>query len=244
MAEEPLRRAIIARHSYHHGNLALALVEEATRMVEAEGLRRFSLRACAKSLGVDVAAVYRHHASKDALLAAVAEHGSHELVRRILRAIGRPESGAPAEQFVAIGRAYVGFAVARPTLYEAVFALRARDARASSTGTPPRPSRRCASSPPGASGPSAWQLLGDCLDRMVEAGEIDATTREGADLVAWAAVHGLATLINQGLIDIGGGARERLAEQVCRTVLAGLRNAAPGSAPRHPHAPPREGSSA
>lgn len=221
------------RDSYHHGNLALALVDEAARMIEADGARDFSVRACAKALGVDVAAVYRHYASKDALLSAVAEHGSSELVRLIERMTARLAVKGPAEVFIAIGQAYVRFAIERPRLYEAVFASRARRVGCDPVArkAPARVARQQLE-PPDRSTRSAWTMLVDCLDRMVDAGLIDPAAREGADLTAWAAVHGLAALLNRGSIQAKGSARDLIVERLCRTVLAGLRQqTAPSSRP-------------
>ena len=203
------------RDSYHHGDLARALVDEAVRMIEAEGARSFSLRGCARALGVDVAAVYRHFASKEVLVSAACDHGSAELMRRMEESIAVLPVRSPEAVFIAIGRGYVRFAVERPLLYDVMFSQRARG---NSDGG------RIGVDSPGRTSSAAWQLLNACLDELLESGSIDPGARDGADLTAWATVHGLATLINRGAIEASGEARERTIERSCRTVLAGLRH--------------------
>ena len=43
-----------------------------------------------------------------------------------------------------------------------------------------------------------FELLGDALDELVAAGGLAPERRLGADLLAWSAVHGLATLLLTG----------------------------------------------
>ncbi len=74
--------------SYHHGNLRHALLEAALWLVETEGTEALTLRAAARRAGVSQAAPYRHFASKEALLAAVAEDGFRAMTAAMRRATG------------------------------------------------------------------------------------------------------------------------------------------------------------
>jgi hypothetical protein len=120
---------------------------------------------------------------------------------------------------MAIGRAYVAFAMDRPTLYAMVFNNIEHAACAQDAGSEAVPAKTAAPSDPQT---SAYGMLCLCLDRMVEDGVITASARPGAELTAWAAVHGMACLLNQGLIRVGNRQREQLVEQLCQTVLRGL----------------------
>ena len=60
---------------YHHGDLRRALVDAASRVLEAEGPSALSLRAVAREAGVSPAAPYHHFKDKTELLEAVAHEG-------------------------------------------------------------------------------------------------------------------------------------------------------------------------
>src|SRR5271156_739268 len=70
----------MTKSTYHHGNLAPALVEAALKQVEQDGAAAVSLRDLAQSLGVSRAAPYRHFPDRDALLATVAARGFQDLI--------------------------------------------------------------------------------------------------------------------------------------------------------------------
>ena len=69
----------MAKSTYHHGDLANALVKAALELVEQGGAEAVSLRDLTQSLGVSRAAPYRHFEDRDALLAAVAARGFEDL---------------------------------------------------------------------------------------------------------------------------------------------------------------------
>ncbi|MGC3997645.1 MAG: helix-turn-helix domain-containing protein [Anaeromyxobacter sp.] len=114
------------RESYHHGDLRNALVEAAERLVARHGPEGFSLREAARDVGVSPAAAYRHFADKTALLTALAVEGHARLAGAMERARARaPAAGTPAARavaaFVAIGDAYVEFAVKHPSHFRVMF---------------------------------------------------------------------------------------------------------------------------
>src|SRR6056297_2297218 len=71
----PIKRSVAApisgmpKRGYHHGNLKQALVEAALLLIEAKGPAGFTLSEAAKQAGVTPAAVYRHFAGRDDLIA-------------------------------------------------------------------------------------------------------------------------------------------------------------------------------
>jgi AcrR family transcriptional regulator len=109
----------MTKSTYHHGNLAPALVDTALKLVEQSGAEAISLRDLAQSLGVSRAAPYRHFADRDALLATVAARGFEDLVALYEAALAGPGDG-PA-QLRAAGRGFYDFATRRPGLYRLMF---------------------------------------------------------------------------------------------------------------------------
>lgn len=177
------------RMSYHHGDLRNALVAAAAQMVEAGGQEQFSLREAARSVGVTANAAYRHFADRSALLTAVAASGFEELSCRMAAAMARrgrtADDGATATgRLRAAGRAYVELALERPELFRLMFSpsgLSCLDGGASQI-----------------QGPTPAALLGAVLDDLVDEGHMSTGRRAGAELPAWAAVHGFASLVLDG----------------------------------------------
>ena len=60
------------KRGYHHGNLRQALVEAALLLIADKGPTGFTLSEAAKAADVTPAAVYRHFAGRDDLMAEVA----------------------------------------------------------------------------------------------------------------------------------------------------------------------------
>ncbi len=70
------------KHTYHHGNLKQALIEQSLNMLASSSYEALSLRKLASELGVNQTALYSHFKNKNALLAALAEHGFCQLIEQ------------------------------------------------------------------------------------------------------------------------------------------------------------------
>src|SRR5256885_7264933 len=78
---------------YHHGDLRRTLIDAALRIVEQAGPGALSLRELARHAGVSHAAPYRHFASREALLAALAVEGFRGLRAQMQAPEPRPAPG-------------------------------------------------------------------------------------------------------------------------------------------------------
>jgi AcrR family transcriptional regulator len=105
---------------YHHGDLRRALVEATSRLVEQYGQEGFTLRAAARLAGVSDGAPYHHFADRDALLAAVAEHGYRSLCVELRESADRERSDARRKS-LAVGVTYVLFAAKNPAKFRLMF---------------------------------------------------------------------------------------------------------------------------
>lgn len=201
------------KESYHHGNLRLSLVEVARREIEASGDAGLSLRGCARELGVDVAAVYRHFRSKGDVLAAVAADGFEELGKEMAAALASfpREAGMVEEAFQSCARAYVGFGLAHKHLYRLMFGGRCtvQDIVAQ---------RKLIES----DGLGPLDVLNELLERLLEDGSISAKAHEGAVFYVWSAIHGLVSLTIEGRGWSGGEASEAMVKRMCHLVIRGL----------------------
>ncbi len=112
--------ALVAKNTYHHGDLRQSLINAAIALISEEGINDLSLRQVARRVGVSHNAPYRHFEDKEALLAAVAEQGFQSLrvAMETARQVIPPDS---PQRLEAIGIAYVHFALAHPFHYRLMF---------------------------------------------------------------------------------------------------------------------------
>jgi AcrR family transcriptional regulator len=166
---------------YHHGRLREALLDAATRILDSEGVPALTLRRVAREAGVSHAAPKNHFGDLAGLLSAVAAAGFDRL-REEMKAEADLCSSQEAKLHVA-GRCYVLFAAAHPGLFRLMF----------------RTERLHANSP---ALRSAADGLMSLLAEMTGGPSAAAgpTGEEQAVLMtlAWAQVHGLATLLLEG----------------------------------------------
>ena len=161
---------------YHHGDLRNALLEAARALLEEGPLADLSLRAVARRAGVSHAAPYRHFPNHEALLVELASEGFAEL-RAELVAAAAQKGGAESDRIAKIGGAYMRFVARRPALARLMFG-------------PQLPNR------------DSFTDLSAAADSI--GGEIGGALHDPAlGLAVWAAVHGLAMLILENVIDLG-----------------------------------------
>ena len=110
----------MSKRGYHHGNLRQALVEATLALIEEKGPQGFTLSEAAKAADVTPAAVYRHFAGREDLIAEAARQG-YEIFAALMDFAydnGKPSALAA---FEATGRAYLAFARKYPGHYQAMF---------------------------------------------------------------------------------------------------------------------------
>ncbi len=105
---------------YHHGNLRQALVEAALSLIADQGPTGFTLSEAAKAAGVTPAAVYRHFAGRDDLIAEVARQG-YDIFAALMEFAYNNGKPTALAAFEATGRAYLAFARKYPGHYMAMF---------------------------------------------------------------------------------------------------------------------------
>jgi AcrR family transcriptional regulator len=194
-----------AERPYHHGNLRKALLECAEQTLSLRGVRELSLRELAREVGVSHGAPRRHFADKQALLDALAEDG----FERLGRALQDSSAGAGDsfdERFAAFARAYVAFATQHAALLELMFAGKHRAGATDSL-------REAAD--------RAFAMPISLILEAQAAGEVVPGEPERVTTIAFAALHGMATLINAGMLD-RAALDDLLADGVER-LLVGLR---------------------
>lgn len=189
--------------NYHHGNLREALLQAGLERLESAQSPEFSLRELTRIVGVSVNAAYRHFASKEALLAAMAAEGFHRLVA--VQAQAMMSHAHPREGFMAAGRAYVNFARQHPALFRLMY------------------SRFAATNPDQHMHTSAQLAYNGMLQSLalVLQKPADDPQVKVAAIQAWSVVHGLSLLIIDGQVDAHTDDIDALIDAVFQPGVAG-----------------------
>jgi AcrR family transcriptional regulator len=161
--------------AYHHGDLRNGLLESARAILEEESLAALTLRAVARKAGVSHAAPYRHFPNHEALLVELSIEGFEELRESLVEAA--KAHGNESDKIANIGAAYMRFVAQRPALARLMFG-----------GQLPN---RDQFPQLGIKADSIGQQIGDALHDSA------------LGLAVWAAVHGLAMLVLENVIDLG-----------------------------------------
>jgi AcrR family transcriptional regulator len=178
------------KRSYHHPDLRQALLDGAVRLIKEEGMREFSLRKLASQVGVSHAAPYRHFENKEAILTTLMLEGHKRLRASLLDAVARSR-GKAIDKLLAQGRAYLEFARKNPEYLSVMFSREAM-AAARSVGE-----KLGAYQEDYDSFGVVETIVAECQSE----GTMDPHANTGAlSMHAWAEVHGLALLRNEGLI--------------------------------------------
>ena len=199
---------------YHHGDLRRTLLDAALAIVSASGAGALSLRELARAAGVSHAAPYRHFASREALLVALATEGFLGLGAAMeARARGLTD---PRARFLAIGIGYVTYAVEHPGHFRIMFSRELHEGVED-------PALAAAGEP-------TLMTLVEAVAVGQEAGLVRAGDPRAMAVPAWSMVHGLAMLLVDGqlsaLFDDAPSAdvayAERRAREVIEVTLRGL----------------------
>ena len=168
---------------YHHGDLRVAMLEAAERILERLGIPGLTLRAAAREAGASHAAPKNHFGDLSGLLSDLAAVGFTRFAAGMRTAADAETT--PQGRLDAIGRAYVAFAVANPALFQLMFRGERLDAA--------RPALRDAMR-------EAFGELSGAIGaaRHEPAGTQPALVVTARMVGAWSLVHGFAMLLLDG----------------------------------------------
>jgi AcrR family transcriptional regulator len=190
-------------NTYHHGDLRDALVQAALREAEQGGPEAISLKALAKELGVSQPAPYRHFADRDALLQAVTAEAFRQFNAILREAVAQPSTRSRLSRFA---QAALDFGLKRNGIYRLMFASRTM-ANAEKDS-------------------ELHVAAHETLGLLVESFEAPAVglLRERHAMQVWAALHGVISLAEQGLLtgEVAETTRQELVEDIVQQTKAAL----------------------
>lgn len=199
-------------------DLKATLLEHGVALVRAGGPNAVSLRDVQRRAGVSNSAAYRHYADREALLVAIADYATSQMARTMEVEMARvapmaDRAAAARARFRATGSAYLHFAVLEPGLFSAAFMREAHSPE----------HERLTSAADGEMELGPFQLLEGCVDELVAAGVVAPQQRADTALAAWAAVHGLATLLLDGpMAHLSAAEQSDVTERLLDIVEAGI----------------------
>jgi AcrR family transcriptional regulator len=194
---------------YHHGNLREALIDAGVELAAKDGPDAVVVREVARQVGVSHNAAYRHFADRDALLLAVSARAMTsfgELMDQRISEVGAGRGKQVAwARLQASGRAYVEFAIENPGLFRIACAWSLREVEPDGPVEHP------------------YGQLSQRLDELLATNAITPARRENAEIAAWSAVHGFATLVLDGPLGaLPEAERAASLEEVLRVVREGI----------------------
>ena len=161
---------------YRHGNLPNALRASARVILDEAGQDAVGLREAARRVGVSATAVYRHFSNKEELLASVAAEGFREL------AAAMEAVETKSDRLRGISLAYVEFALQKRGLFRLMFGpILVERAKYPELN-------------------AAAGAVFDVLQRIAVRADEQPHEDNSAGMAAWGLVHGLSSLLIDGIV--------------------------------------------
>lgn len=176
---------MVARASYHHGDLRSALLAAVRGIIRDKGVGALSLREAARRAGVSHSAPAHHFGDKLGMLTAFAIQGFEEFRRRMQEVLESTDDAT--EAFNGIGLVYLDFAVSEPEWFDVMFRSELHDKD--------DPAFHQAAV-------TAFGVLTHAVETLCEVSGVEALDAEKIAIDAWAKVHGLATLWRDGALQM------------------------------------------
>ncbi len=216
----PEKKKGVGAASYHRAELKSELLDAAVKLLEADGIEGFSLRKVASLVGVSHAAPYRHFKNRDELIGEILMEGHRRLTTYLTSA--RKGTGSAVDALFRMERAYLEFARENAVYLSLMFSRHGMK-----TMVTLEKGRKHAI-------PEEYDSFGvleSCVALCQREGSFDPSLETAAlAMNVWANVHGLALLMNEGIIEAmcaqrGIPAKKAFAAiaDTARALLAGTR---------------------
>ncbi|MFY0640655.1 MAG: TetR/AcrR family transcriptional regulator [Bermanella sp.] len=178
---------------YHHGDLKAALIDAANALLKEKGIEALSLRTLASMVGVSHMAPYAHFKNKTELFQAIAASGFNALAKR-QEAVNTDQSAAYL--ILDYGTQYIEFAIENAPLYRLMLSQTqvTGPQQDMSTSNHLSDELKTASKRP-------YMLLMNAFALISKDKEAQNVRAQGA----WAMVHGIASLLIDGHLNIPKG---------------------------------------
>src|SRR6266480_2883164 len=170
---ERLRQAIRHRQDQEKQELRQTILTTAAELFLEQGYNHFSLRKVAERIGYSPTTIYLYFHNKDDLLFTVVDEGFVRFGQQLAAAAESQED--PWERIIALGRAYITFALQNPVYYQIMFLQRTDFLTQKAVGeSQPRI--------------ASFQMLQQAVQQAIDAGVLRPGDVESYSDVLWALV--------------------------------------------------------
>ncbi|MCZ8206175.1 TetR/AcrR family transcriptional regulator [Gemmatimonas sp.] len=205
---ERLRHRSAERREAQRGRLRDLLLAVAEEQLLEKGYGAFSLREVAEATQYTPTTIYRHFRDREALIAAVLEKWFLQFARALDEA-DRPEAAA-GERVLALGDAYLRFALAQPARYRVMFVDRP------DIGILPDGTADLHNDP-------AFGVLIRVCEALCAAGEARSYQPLQVAMMLWLGLHGTASMSACSQI-VDTRAAQQIGMGIAHLLLRGLRS--------------------
>lgn len=200
------------KKSYHHGDLAQALLDASEKLILEKGIQAFSLREAARLTGVDPSACYRHYKDKNAILKSLAQKGFTEMAKSMNADLKRKNDASAEEKIEILSQGYLRFALEQSALFHVMFGNLGVDSRDPSLKGDYE------------NGHGPYDILVGIVTDWTGEKNLRKKPTEAA-LEIWSAIHGLTCLILDGAVQAELSSKHKAQNAIvnlAKTLLRGL----------------------
>ena len=195
------------KNDYHHGNLKEEFLKIAFEFIDQNDIDKLTLKILSDATGTSRSAIYRHFKSKDALIEVMIEKG-FEQFDDITAPILNDQSKSLVDRFYLTTKSYIEWAKINPNLYRLLFGIKYAHIREDIVSIK---DEDC----------SGFGALKLAIEEGQKSGILKNENSYKQSIVIWASLHGLATLIIDGFMDVEEIYKE-LYNDMFKSLLAGL----------------------
>lgn len=176
------------KNDYHHGNLKEEFLRIAFDFISKNDIEELTLKILSDATGTSRSAIYRHFASKDALIESMIKEGFDLFDSRLSPILGDTKRSL-IERFYESGKKYIEFAKEHPNLYRLLFGRKYAPIRESIMTIK---DEDC----------SGFASLKKAIEEGQQKGLLKKEDAFERTILLWSYLHGLASLIIDGFMDV------------------------------------------
>ena len=194
------------KNDYHHGNLKEEFLKIAFEFIHHEDVDKLTLKVLSEATGTSRSAIYRHFASKDALMEEIIRQGFSEF-DAMTSPILLNQNEPLVDRFYQTSKIYIQWAKKNPNLYRLLFGRKYAYIREEILSIK---EDSC----------DAFGALKHAVEEGQKSGILKKEDALKQSVVIWASLHGLSSLIIDGFLDVAELSDE-LVDDMFKSLLAG-----------------------
>ncbi len=194
---------------YHHGNLKEEFLEIAFDFIAINDIEKLTLKILSDATGTSRSSIYRHFKSKETLIEEMIRNGFEQFDYMIAPVL-QDKSKLLVDRFYFATKSYIQWAKENPNLYRLLFGKKYSHIREEIISIK---DKDC----------GGFSALKDTIEEGQKQGILKKDNSYKQAIIIWASLHGLASLIIDGFMDIDE-IYEELYNDMFQSLLSGIVN--------------------